>query len=200
MPKRGVNLERKLRLDREDFESVRRRLGAIVPLTAMSQVDTYFRTRHGRLKLREIAPAAGEPSAELIAYERPDRTGSRWSSYHRLPLAPAQVAPLRAALISVLGFRVDVHKHRTIGVIGRTRVHLDEVRGLGRFVELETVTGDPADRSAGAEIDAVMAMLGIEGAEEIAGSYADIVATGDDDRDASATPRSTTIHGKGDDT
>jgi hypothetical protein len=200
VPGRGVNLERKLRLDREVFESVRGRLSAMVPLTAMTQVDSYFRTRHGRLKLREIVPAAGVPSAELIAYERLDRTGSRWSSYYRLPLAPAQVGPLRAALVSVLGLRVEVHKHRTVGVIGRTRVHLDDVRGLGHFVELETVTGDPADRSAGAEIDAVMAMLGIEGAESIAGSYADLVATGDDDPDVSATSRSMTIHGKGDDT
>jgi predicted adenylyl cyclase CyaB len=42
-------------------------------------------------------------------------------------------------LTETLGRIGTVKKRRTLYLVGQTRVHLDEVEGLGRFIELEVV-------------------------------------------------------------
>jgi adenylate cyclase class 2 len=96
----------------------------------ISQRDTYFARARGRLKLREQEP--GED--ELIEYRRADETGARTSSYRRVPVgAPAE---LREALDAALGTLVVVAKRRRLLLLDNVRIHLDEVEGLGSFMEL----------------------------------------------------------------
>ena len=99
----------------------------------IAQDDTFFHCAHGRLKLREFA----DGSAERIAYERPDTSGPKVSTYLRSPVADP--AGLRGALAAACGLRGRVRKQRTLYLIGPTRVHLDTVEGLGTFLELEVV-------------------------------------------------------------
>ena len=95
----------------------------------IDQDDTFFIVPNGRLKLRQFA----DHSAELIAYERPDLGGPKVSDYVRVPVPDA--GALREALTRSLGQLGRVIKRRRLVLIGATRIHLDEVQGLGTFLE-----------------------------------------------------------------
>jgi len=57
---------------------------------------------------------------------------------------------------------------------GRTRIHLDQVRDLGEFMELEVVLADGEDETAGLiEAKALMASLGLAETDLIEGAYLD---------------------------
>jgi homotetrameric cytidine deaminase len=157
-PDPARSLERALALGVEDR-------GVIV------QRDTYFRVREGRLKLREEEP--GE--AHLIAYARPDAAEVRVSSYRVVPAAEGVLA----ALTQTLGVDVVVEKRRHLLLWETVRIHLDEVEGLGSFVELEAVAGAGSDLSREHEqIARLRAELGIEDLRE--GSYSDAMRAAPD--------------------
>ncbi len=160
------------------------------------QVDTYFRTAVGRLKLREFENGA----AELIFYHRPDQAEAKLSDYRLIP-CPAPVE-LKATLTQTNGVLVVVEKRRVVYFGGPTRIHLDDVTGLGKFVELEVVVersrsqesevaadsnreavgegASPEDSLAAAQQIAArwMTALGIESGSLIKGSYSDLIRQG----------------------
>jgi homotetrameric cytidine deaminase len=134
----------------------------------LQQRDTYFSVARGRLKLREEEPGG----ATLIAYERPDEAAERVSSYRLAPVADPD--ELRAALTAAIGVDVVVVKRRRLLLWETVRIHLDEVRGLGSFLELEAVAEPGSDLSR--ERDQVVrlrALLGVADEALRAGSYAD---------------------------
>ena len=135
------------------------------------QRDTFYNVPRGRLKLREFADGSGE----LIAYERPDRDGPKTSHYAISPTADP--GSLHKALDMALGVRGVVAKERTLILCGRTRIHLDDVAGLGHFVELEVVLGDGESEALGrAEADALMVRLEIAATDLVEGAYLDHLA------------------------
>lgn len=139
----------------------------------LEQEDTYFAgTREGwRLKLR-VMPSG----AELIAYARPNLDAVRISNYTRTPIDDPSA--LRAALGEALGVWVVVRKIRDLHLWNDTRVHVDQVKGLGTFVELETVLGPALGEAEGrAQCDAVAKALGIDALPALAGSYANLLQT-----------------------
>jgi predicted adenylyl cyclase CyaB len=142
IPAPARNIEIKARLS--DLPRLRARVASLAPAPpeVLEQTDTFFVVPRGRLKLRQFADGAGE----LIFYERPDHAGPKESSYVRY--ACHEPAALAAILGRALGVRGIVEKRREVFMIGRTRTHLDEVRGLGSFLELEVVLDDG---EAGAE-------------------------------------------------
>ena len=172
-----------------DFAPVVRALGALGAATPfeLSQEDTFFRCEHGRLKLRKLSATAGE----LIAYVRPDATGPKESAYLRVSTAEPDL--LCGALAAALGIAGVVRKQRTVYLVGRTRVHLDAVEGLGRFVELEVVLDDAEPAGAGTEeARALMSRLGIGDHQLVAGAYVDLLAAPGDDSALAPTPRTPT--------
>jgi adenylate cyclase class IV len=61
-------------------------------------------------------------------------------------------------------------------MVGRTRIHLDAVEGLGDFMELEVVLRDGEPDAAGsAEAEALMQALGLAEAPRLAGAYLDLL-------------------------
>ena len=94
------------------------------------QTDTYFNVAHGRLKLRE-----GNIENNLIFYVRDDYAGPK-DSHFRLTRVD-DVAGLKSTLEESLGIKVIVKKKREIWYIGNVKFHIDEVNGLGSFVEIE---------------------------------------------------------------
>jgi adenylate cyclase, class 2 len=109
------------------------------------QVDTYFHCAHGRLKLREI----DGHTAQLVWYVRPDSTQAKASDYSLTPIA--EPAALKAALSAALGVDAVVEKHRRICLWHNVRIHLDQVAGLGTFLEFEAVLDDAHDDHRGHE-------------------------------------------------
>jgi predicted adenylyl cyclase CyaB len=100
------------------------------------QQDTYFRIPRGRLKLRE---AEGE-TAELIYYERVEESAERWSRFTREPVAAT--AGLVHVLTEAFGVLAVVRKRRELYIFRDARIHIDDVEGLGTFVEFEVTGGE----------------------------------------------------------
>ena len=105
------------------------------------QRDTYFRVPEGRLKLREESPGG----AALIQYARDDRPEARESRYRITPVEDPET--LRRSLDEALGTLVVVDKERRLLLWEGVRIHLDTVRGLGSFLELEGVAPEDSDLS-----------------------------------------------------
>jgi homotetrameric cytidine deaminase len=163
-PHRNIELKA---LDPDPARSlaVCRRLGA-EDRGVLRQRDTYFRTRNGRLKLREEEPGG----AVLIQYDRPDAATARESRYRLTRVEDPD--DLRESLDAALGTLVVVDKQRHLFMWDGVRIHLDAVDGLGSYVELEGVA--PADSDLGPEREKVARLqreLGIE--EVLTGSYSD---------------------------
>jgi adenylate cyclase class IV len=135
----------------------------------LHQHDQFFGVPRGRLKLRHFPNGAGE----LIAYEREDRPDARPSEYalHRT----TEAAALEDVLSRALPRTGSLEKTRHLFIHRNTRIHLDDVVGLGRFVELETVAQDQTEAAAGSEHAAVVAALGLAGAERISVAYVDLL-------------------------
>ena len=69
-----------------------------------------------------------------------------------------------------------MRKRRTLYIVGRTRVHLDDVEGLGSFVELEVVMDDHESTDAGVrEANTLMATLGIAESQLVTHAYIDLL-------------------------
>jgi homotetrameric cytidine deaminase len=136
----------------------------------IAQTDTYFARARGRLKLREQQPG----DAELIQYHRADASGARESEYRRVPAADAPA--LREALDAALGTLVVVEKRRRLLLHENVRIHIDEVEGLGSFVELEAVAEPGSDLSAEQDkVDRLRAQLEIGDDALVAESYSDLL-------------------------
>ncbi|MFZ0972814.1 MAG: cytidine deaminase [Solirubrobacteraceae bacterium] len=140
----------------------------------LTQSDTYYASRRGRLKLRVEEGALG---GELIAYGRPD---AREASESRYVLAPV-AAPdeLAEALDAALGTVVVVSKRRRLFVWEGVRIHLDDVDGLGSFVEFEAVLPEAGDLdTARDKVARLRASLGIHDDALVSVGYADLLLDG----------------------
>jgi predicted adenylyl cyclase CyaB len=160
------NLERKARCaDLAAAAAAVERLGARYE-GILEQTDVYFHVPNGRLKLRTIA---GQ-TAVLIGYERPNDPSARWSHYHLVPVGDPLA--LRAALAAALGERGEVRKRRALWLWHNVRIHLDDVAGLGTFVEFEAVMAEGEDdATAHARLAQLAAALGLRPEDDVAGSY-----------------------------
>ena len=99
------------------------------------QTDTYFNVPNGRLKLRE-----GNIENNLIFYTRTNQDGPKQSDFLLVKVADA--AGLKESLTRANGIRTIVHKSREIYFIDNVKFHIDEVRGLGSFTEIEACNND----------------------------------------------------------
>ena len=128
-----VNIEIKARVEDVDVLKANAETLSDTPVKVIPQEDTFFNTEKGRLKLRVLAPDVGY----LIYYERSDQDGPKRSDYHLAKTDDPE--NLKIALRLALGVRGVVRKTRNLYMVGQTRIHLDEVEGLGHFLELEVV-------------------------------------------------------------
>ncbi len=141
------------------------------PAVEIAQDDTFFACPNGRLKLRAFSPERGE----LIFYQRADQQGPKESFYLLSPTASPDT--LREALTLAWGQAGRVRKRRLLLLVGRTRVHLDQVEGLGDFLELEVVLRDGEPAAAGEhEARELMVQLGVEPTQLISTAYVDLLA------------------------
>ena len=134
------------------------------------QDDTFFRCESGRLKLRAFSDSSGE----LIFYRRANQQGPTESFYLRSPTsAPGTLRDSLSLAYEQVG---RVRKHRTLFLVGRTRVHLDTVEGLGHFLELEVVLADGEPAEVGVrEAHDLMERLGVRPSQLIEGAYVDLL-------------------------
>ncbi|ULQ57480.1 class IV adenylate cyclase [Flavihumibacter rivuli] len=134
------------------------------------QKDTYFKVPYGRLKLRE-----GNIENNLIYYQRRETTGLKQSDFQLSPVGDS--VSLKNILDSALGILIEVEKSREIYYIGNVKFHLDEVPGLGHFVEIEA-----SNKEISLVVDDLrsqcsfyMQSFGISEQDLIAASYSDMM-------------------------
>ena len=172
MERQGVarNIEIKARVS--DMAALRSRVATVARTSSvlLRQTDTFFIVPQGRLKLREFEDGSGE----LICYERSDQAGPKESSYLRdeCPEPKAMLEVLGRAL----GVRGIVEKRREVFLLGRTRIHLDEVRGLGSFLEIEVVLDDGEAPEEGVRVAReLLATLQVQDSTLVEGAYIDLI-------------------------
>jgi predicted adenylyl cyclase CyaB len=121
------------------------------------------------MKLRKFSDTDGE----LIFYQRPDLAGPKASCYVRVPTASPDT--LREALAMAYGVIGQVRKDRTLFMLGRTRIHLDRVAGLGDFLELEVVMADSEPvETATVLAEEIMHQLQVSTEQLVSGAYVDL--------------------------
>ncbi|MBN1998885.1 class IV adenylate cyclase [candidate division KSB1 bacterium] len=101
----------------------------------MYQTDIYFRVPQGKLKLRlcENCPD------QLIAYERPAQYDSKMSDY---TIFSTTSDGLSKVLAKCLPIEITIRKQRVVYLWKNVRIHLDDVAGLGFFIEFEAVLSE----------------------------------------------------------
>jgi adenylate cyclase class 2 len=134
------------------------------------QVDTYFKVPNGRMKFRE-----GNIENSLIHYDRPNRAEPKKSNYILYyPHPDSSLKQLLARANGVLGI---VDKLRSIYFLDNVKFHVDEVKGLGGFMEIEAID---SDGSIGEEkllelCQFYLNVLGIPAEDLIDNSYSDLL-------------------------
>lgn len=184
------NVELKARV--ADPAGLRARVAALADQgpEVLEQRDLFFGCASGRLKLRTLAPDYGE----LIFYRRADRSGPTLSTYRRTPTdVPRALAAVLRAALPVVG---EVRKRRTVYHRGRTRIHLDEVEGLGTFLELEAVLDAGEAAATGRrEVERIARALGVDPRAAVASAYIDLLTHDAASRPLPEPPDSPGPHG-----
>jgi adenylate cyclase class 2 len=134
------------------------------------QVDTYFRVKEGRLKLRE-----GDIENNLIFYKRDNIPGPKLSECQLLRTKPD--SRLKKILTDSLGILAIVDKQREIYYIGNIKMHIDHVAGLGNFVEIEASGewGEVSREGLFEQCKEMMRAMQIDEADLVNRSYSDLI-------------------------
>ena len=134
------------------------------------QIDTYFNVSFGRLKLRE-----GTIENHLIHYSREDKEGPKQSNVILYKFDPAST--LKDLLTRSLGVMTVVDKEREIYFVDNVKFHLDNVKGLGTFVEIEAIDyeGTIGRDELLAQCQYYMELFAISRDDLISRSYSDLI-------------------------
>jgi len=137
------------------------------------QIDTYFNVPKGRLKLRE-----GNIENSLIFYQRSNVAGPKQSDIVITQTKPK--SDLKNVLVTALGVKVVVDKRREIYFIENVKFHLDTVQGLSSFVEIEAIDDDGTigKEKLLAQCQKYLELFGIKDSDLEAGSYSDLLLSG----------------------
>ena len=134
------------------------------------QIDVFFPSNVGRLKLRIFDDGHGE----LIFYQRGNQTGPKLSDYLLTRIDDPDT--LRQSLARAYGVQAVVEKERLLFLHGRTRIHLDHVKELGSFLELEVTLDEHEDPSVGQrEAEDLMSQLCVDRESLIDCAYVDLL-------------------------
>lgn len=134
------------------------------------QVDTYFKVSSGRLKLRE-----GKIENHLIYYERKNKKGPKTAKVILCDIKPG--SSLKEALMESLGILAVVDKRREIYFIENVKFHLDRVKRLGSFVEIEAIdrNGKIGKKKLLRQCQTYLCLLKIPNKNLVSVSYSDLL-------------------------
>lgn len=166
----GCNVEIKARATNPDHVvSIAEKIADSGPMN-IEQEDVYFNCSKGRLKLRKFSDKTGE----LIYYNRdsgPEPTECNYSI-----LKTSDPTLIDRILTEALGVRGTIRKRRTLYLCGPTRIHFDDVDGLGKFIEIEVVLSPGQAASQGMDIArSLMQRLGIAENDLVDAAYIDML-------------------------
>ena len=161
-----LNLELKVKL--KSFTKVKKLLKEINAdfIKTLNQKDVYYKNTGGLLKLRI---ENGEQS--IIKYLRDEKGKDRFSEYEVLRFSDGNAEKF---FYEVFDTETIVQKRRLLFFYKNTRVHLDTVKNLGNFLELETlVLNGKAD--AKKRYNEIVRLLQLDKYESIKKSYRNLM-------------------------
>jgi predicted adenylyl cyclase CyaB len=165
---RNVEIKAAVQSTKDFLERVKKLTDSLPEI--LEQDDTFFNCDNGRLKLRDFLNGTGE----LLFYNRSNAEGPKTCDYEMVPIEA--VDSIRRILNQAYGQSGRVRKHRMVYMVGRTRVHLDQVENLGTFMELEVVLNEGESEAVGqSEARELMAALGIDDSALIDRPYVDLL-------------------------
>lgn len=134
------------------------------------QIDTYFKVKHGRLKLRE-----GNIENNLIHYIRENKEGPKQSKITLFKSEPDST--LKDILSNAIGILCVVDKMREIYFIDNVKFHIDTVKDLGTFVEIEAIDKDGTigEIELLNQCEFYLELLGIPMGNLVSVSYSDLI-------------------------
>jgi len=160
------NLELKIKL--KSFDKIIELLKNIKAtyVKELKQKDVYYKTPGKLLKLRI---ENGEPC--LIKYNRDEKGENRFSNYKILYFKSENV---EGFLSDIFKIEMVVQKRRRLYLFDNTRIHLDVVRKLGKFLELETlVINDKEDSKY--RFNTIIEKLQLDTSNQIRKSYINLM-------------------------
>ena len=163
-----LNFEFKARLNNEQqVRAALKRLDARF-VGIDHQINTYFRVPSGRLKVRE-----GRIENALIFYRRANVCRARQAAVEIAPLPRRN--SLRAILARSLGTLAVVDKRREIYFVKNVKIHLDRVRRLGKFLEVEVISRTGDVKEIRSQARQFQKLFGIAAKDIVAESYSDLI-------------------------
>ena len=134
------------------------------------QIDTYFKVNSGRLKLRE-----GNIENSLVHYERENKEGPKQSNVTFYK--SKDKTSLKEILTKALGILIVVDKSREIYFIDNVKFHIDDVKDLETFVEIEALdpNGSIGKEKLFQQCNYYLDLFKISGADLISNSYSDLL-------------------------
>ena len=166
----GRNVEIKAKVNDMDRQRSLLEALTVTQPQLIFQEDTFFNCSDGRLKLRTFPTGLGE----LIQYRREDRFEPAESEYVLSHTNDPDT--LKEALSNALGVRAVVRKNRSVYLVERARIHLDDVEGLGIFIELEVELRPEESEEIGIEVAReLMKKLEIRGEDLVKSAYVDLL-------------------------
>jgi len=136
------------------------------------QIDTYFTTEKGRLKLRE-----GKIENSLILYNRIETKGLKKSEVI-LYKPNENIKSLKQILENTLKVWVIVDKTRKIFFIENVKFHIDKVKNLGNFIEIEAIDniGSIGEEKLRKQCNKYIDLLKVDSSNFIDKSYSDLIS------------------------
>ncbi len=132
----------------------------------LKQKDIYYKISSGLLKLR-----IENGNQSIIKYLRDENSKNRFSDYAFINLNNYDGEKFFSGILNV---EAVVEKKRLLYLYDNTRIHLDNVKNLGYFLELETLVlfGKPDARK---RFDIIKKLLKLDEYEQIKKSYRDLI-------------------------
>lgn len=166
----SINIEIKSIIS--DYDKARDRLRSlgIREENTMYQKDIFYHVPFGRMKLRNI----NNTQHELIIYFRHNAKSPKPSKYHRINTKHPGV--INSILMHTFGIRGIVEKERLLFLQDNIRFHMDKVKGLGDYFEIEYVMNDCEVKDQAQEkVSLLLRMLDISDNQLISESYIDLI-------------------------
>lgn len=163
-----VNLELKIKLS--SFDEVKNILNKnqIEFIGTLNQKDIYYKKVNSG-SLLKLRIENGKKS--LIYYSRDEKKQNRWSDYYVTAIDGKDAEKVFEV---IFGVKTVVEKQRSLYYFMDTRIHLDEVKNLGFFLELETlIIKDKKD--AKLRFEKVIDTLNLDTGKQIRKSYSDLI-------------------------
>jgi adenylate cyclase, class 2 len=161
------NLELKIKV--KSYDSIKKTLKKINAeyVGVLNQKDIYYKCKTGLLKLR-----IENSSQTLIKYNRAENSkDDRYSEYYLIKISEGESEKVFSEIFEI---ETVVEKKRLLYLYKNTRIHLDAIKKLGYYLELETLVLN-GKRDAKKRFDEMVKILGLDLTKQIRKSNRDLM-------------------------